>query len=124
MRLGKPPVNPLQWSICNDRPNRRSATGPLPPSAPIAAWLQPCWPGFTNPVARAALEHALALYDAQLVDAPVKAAKVPADRKSAAYRAHRTMLLRRLTGTRGKVRAELKAKLAEVEPRSPPEEAG
>jgi hypothetical protein len=65
-----------------------------------------------TPLARKGLEAALALYDAELVGAPVKPERVPADRKVAALRARRTMLVNELPGTRGKKRAELKAKIA------------
>jgi hypothetical protein len=64
----------------------------------------------TNRVAKRALVEALAQIDATL---PVKAAK-PAQagsRHVAALRAHRTMQLAKLPGTRGKVRAEIKAKI-------------
>jgi hypothetical protein len=43
------------------------------------------------------------------------AAPAPApasNQKVAAYKAHRTMLVNKMKGTRGKVRAELKAKIA------------
>jgi hypothetical protein len=69
----------------------------------------------TNPVARAALAQALELYDVKLAGAPVKPVHQPADRKSAAYRAHRTMLLGKLPGIRGKARTAIKARIAHYE---------
>lgn len=76
-------------------------------------------PEMVNPVARQAIEEAIARYDAELAAAPiavkVTTEKKPVDRKAAAYRAWRTMLTDRLTGTRGKVRAEIKAKIAHYE---------
>jgi hypothetical protein len=68
-----------------------------------------------NRVARTALQHALTLYDGELANAPARSARPPADRKSAAYRAHRTMLLGKLPGTRGKARTAIKAKIARYE---------
>jgi hypothetical protein len=72
--------------------------------------------GMVNPIARKGIEEAIARYDAELAAAPiaVKATteKKPVDRKAAAYRAWRTMLTGDLKGTRGKVRAEIKAKIA------------
>jgi len=61
-----------------------------------------------NKVAKQALTEALALIDAEL---PVKVEKPAADRNVAALRAHRTRLLAKLPGTRGKVRAEIKARI-------------
>lgn len=84
----------------------------------------------SNEVARKALQEALDKYDAILADAPpVKARQVvgkpvkstksstkPAKpnpvRTLAAIKAHRTMTIAKLKGTRGKVRAELQAKIA------------
>jgi len=66
-----------------------------------------------NEVARAGLQAALAQYDVELAGAPV--ARQPADRKLAAYRAHRTMLVGKLTGTRGKARTAIKEKIAHYE---------
>jgi hypothetical protein len=71
--------------------------------------------GFTNEVAKAAMAHALELYDADLAGAPVKPVRQPVDRKLAAYRAHRTMLQARIKGTRGKARTEMQSKLAHYE---------
>ncbi len=68
-----------------------------------------------NEVARAGLMQALAMYDAELEDAPAKPVRQPADRKTAAYRAHRTMLLGKLPGTRGKTRTAIKEKIAHYE---------
>jgi hypothetical protein len=68
-----------------------------------------------NPVARTALQHALELYDVELANAPAKPVHQPADRKSAAYRAHRTMLLGKLPGTRGRARTAIKTKIARYE---------
>jgi hypothetical protein len=68
-----------------------------------------------NRVARTALQHALALYDVELANAPAKPVQQPADRKSAAYRAHRTILLGKLPGTRGKARTAIKTKIARYE---------
>lgn len=66
----------------------------------------------TNPVARGALQAALARYDAELASAPAKPVEASADRRLAAYRAHRTMLLGKIKGTRGKARTEIKTRLA------------
>jgi hypothetical protein len=67
-----------------------------------------------NEVARAGLQTAIAQYDALLVDAPAPAAKprsAPVDRKLAAKKAWRTMLLRQVKGTRGNARKTLLAKI-------------
>src|SRR5277367_4139727 len=68
-----------------------------------------------NEVARAGLQAALEQYDVELVNAPAAPAHQPADRKLSAYRAHRTMLLGKLPGTRGKARTAIKDKIAHYE---------
>ena len=71
-----------------------------------------------NEIARAGLMQALAMYDAELENAPapaVKPARQPADRKLAAFRAHRAMLLAKVKGTRGKARAAIHSKIAHYE---------
>jgi hypothetical protein len=69
-----------------------------------------------NEIARAGLRAALVQYDAELVNAPaatsVKTPRTAADRHLSAIRAHRTMLVTKMAGTRGKVRTEMKAKIA------------
>jgi hypothetical protein len=68
----------------------------------------------SQPVARSAIETAIAAYDAELEGAPVREQRVsqPVSRQVAAWKAHRTMCVAKLRGSRGKVRAELKAKIA------------
>ena len=68
-----------------------------------------------NPVARAALQQAIELYDVELADAPATPVHQPADRKLSAYRAHRTMLLAKVKGTRGKARTAIQAKIADYD---------
>ena len=71
-----------------------------------------------NEVARAGLMQALAMFDAELENAPapaVKPARASADRKLSALRAHRTMLLGKLRGTRGRARTAIKEKIARYE---------
>ena len=68
-----------------------------------------------NDVARAAFEAALTVLDEQLAAAPAKAEVQPVDRNLAAIRAHRSRLVKKLPGTRGKVRAELKARIAKYD---------
>jgi hypothetical protein len=68
-----------------------------------------------NEVARAGLQAALAQYDVELAGVPVAPTRQPADRKLAAFRAHHTMAVKKLTGTRGKVRTAIKEKIAHYE---------
>jgi hypothetical protein len=65
-----------------------------------------------NEVARAGLKAALDRYDTELVGAPAPIAKASVDRKVSALRAHRTMAANKLTGSRGKVRTAILAKIA------------
>lgn len=64
-----------------------------------------------NRVAKRALVEALALIDGQL-PAKVEKPVAPTDRKISAFRAHRTMVARKMKGATKSVRAELAAKLA------------
>jgi hypothetical protein len=75
----------------------------------------------TNKVAIIGLKMALELLDEVLAGAPAPKAKRSsagrANMQLAAYKAHRTMIMRQLPGTRGKAREALKAKLAQYEAR-------
>ena len=65
-----------------------------------------------NAVARAVFAEAIATIEALL---PATPASVPADRKMAALKAHRTRLLAQMKGASRKVRTELAEKVAEYD---------